>query len=54
MTLEEVREKLTDRIVKVVSQRTGLTEMTIIRLRDGGSDPRSSTVQILADYFKVH
>ena len=54
MNIEEIREKISDRIIKVISSRTGLAEATIVKLRDDVSDPRLSTIKTLSDYFDSH
>lgn len=53
MTYEEIKEALQDRVLKVVSERTGLSEGTINRIRSGKTKkPHNSVLRVLEDYLK--
>jgi transcriptional regulator with XRE-family HTH domain len=51
-----VHEALQDRVISVVSQRTGVHHNTIARIRTGekhAKGPRLTTLKVLAQYLKV-
>jgi hypothetical protein len=50
---DELREKLTDRRASVVAERSGLTYMTIHRLKNG-QQTSLKTLQKLTEYFEQH
>lgn len=53
MTLQEISDKLQDRVVKVVAEKTGLSEITIIGIKKGNhTDARISTLEKLEKYFE--
>ncbi|MBW1796543.1 MAG: helix-turn-helix domain-containing protein [Deltaproteobacteria bacterium] len=53
MNLDEIREQLKDRRLSIVADATGLSTMTIARIRDGESDnPTIKTLQKLWDYLE--
>lgn len=53
LTLQEISEKLVDRRLSVVAERTGLHENTIANIRDGRSEnPAYTTLKALSDYFQ--
>lgn len=52
MTLEEIRKRLMDRRIFIVSKETGLHTNTIRDIRDNEkSNPTYSTMALLSDYF---
>lgn len=53
MTLEQIRERLSDRNLREVARRVGLNYHTIRRVAIGSEhDPKNSTVEKLVAYFK--
>lgn len=53
MTVSEIRQALSDRVVDVVSARTGIHRNTIYNIRSGKvSDPAVSTVEALSRYLR--
>ena len=54
LTLKEIRRRLQDRRPGVVAAATGLTAITIARIRDGAyDDPKLSTIEALSAYFEA-
>ena len=54
LTLKEIRRKLQDRRPGAVAAATGLTAITVARIRDGViDDPKLSTIQALSDYLEA-
>lgn len=52
-TLDELREKLHDRKLTVVAEKTGLHYNTVYRLAKGMStDPAYSVVKRISEYFE--
>lgn len=52
MTVSEIREALSDRIIEVVASRTGIHRNTIHNIRSGKvTDPAMSTVEALSRYL---
>ena len=50
---EELREKLKDRVIKVVAEKSGLHYNTVANIANGKStDPSYASVKILSDYFE--
>lgn len=55
LTLKEIRKRLQDRRPGVVAEATGLTAITVARIRDGSiTDPKHSTIQALSDYLEAN
>lgn len=55
MTIEEIRRRLQDRRPGAIAKATGLTAITVARIRDGKySDPKHSTIVLLSAYFEEH
>jgi hypothetical protein len=53
LSLREIRRRLKDRRIYVISEATGLHHQTIAAIRDGRhKDPRHDTVLKLSDYFE--
>ena len=52
LTTEEIRKLLGDRRLDIVAKATGLSPLTIARMRDGKGDPKASTVEALSRYFE--
>ena len=53
MKLEEIRRRLQDRRPGVVAAATGLTAITVARIRDGAyDDPKLSTIEALSAYLE--
>jgi len=50
LTIEQIREKLADRNVTVVAEKTGIHRMTIYRLING-SMATYDTIKKLSDYL---
>jgi DNA-binding phage protein len=53
LTLEEIREKLSDRVVSKVAERTGIHRETLYRIIRGGG-ANFSTVEKLSIYFEAN
>jgi DNA-binding phage protein len=52
LTVEEIRHGLRDRRIARVSEETGISQLTLYRLRNGETnDPRISTVMTLSEYL---
>ncbi len=52
LTLDEIRSRLADRRVPVVSERTGIAHSTIYAIRDGRSvNPTYTILKTLSDYL---
>lgn len=50
---EEIREKLQDRVIKIVSEQTGLHYNTVLNIRNGTStSPSHKAVKALSEYFE--
>ena len=53
LTPEEIREKLKDRVIKMVAEQTGLHYNTVLNIRNGESaDPSHRAVKALSEYFE--
>lgn len=52
MDIDEIRRKLKDRRLDVVSERTGIHRSTIARVRDNTTEPTHYIVQKLATYLE--
>jgi hypothetical protein len=53
LTVEEIKERLQDRRIPIVSEATGLSYPTIQKIRDGESDnPSYKTMQRLSEYLE--
>lgn len=54
LSIEEIRSKLKDRKVTVVSQATGIHKNTIYKIRRGQvTNPELETVKTLSDYLQM-
>ena len=53
MNLEQIKEQLEDSNLRKVAQASGLHYNVVTRLMKGDTDPRYSTVELLADYIKA-
>lgn len=49
--LEWVRERLADRRIPIVAEKTGLSEPTIRDVREGRGNPTVKTIRTLYDYL---
>ena len=54
MDIDEIRAKLADRRLDIVSEGTGLHRSTIARIRDGKTVPTYYAMQKIAAYFEVN
>lgn len=53
MELEEIKAALQDRIDSKVAERTGLTSVTIWRIKTGrAKKPHNSVLRVLSDYLQ--
>jgi DNA-binding Xre family transcriptional regulator len=51
---EEIKEKLKDRVVKVVAEETGLHENTVRKMKKGAFEtPEYETVRRLSEYLET-
>jgi len=54
LNIEEIRRRLQDRRPGIVGAATGLTPLTVARIRDGViADPKLSEVEALSAYFEA-
>ena len=53
MRLEHIKEQLADSNLRKVAEACGLHYNVVTRLMKGDTDPRYSTVELLADYVKA-
>lgn len=55
MKLEEIRERLKDRRLYVVAEKTGLSYQTLLSIVKGENrNPNTKTVEALEDYLGEH
>jgi len=54
MSSAELRRRLSDRVVKVVAERIGISAMTLYRIQKNECEPRLSTLVKLSEYFRQH
>ena len=54
MTTDELRERLSDRVVTIVAERIGMSAMTLYRIQKGGYEPSLKTMVKLSEYFRKH
>ena len=53
MTLEEIVDRLSQRKLKIVAEKTGLSYMTIYKIATGeNTNPTLGTLKLLEIYFK--
>lgn len=52
LTLEQVREQLTDRNLKAVAEKAGVHYNAVYRFMNGQSNPSYETVRKLCDYLE--
>ena len=53
LDLKEIRERLLDRRIDIVTSETGLGYTTVREIRNGTQDnPRYKTIKALSDYFE--
>ena len=53
LTLARVRELLVDRRLDKVAEGTGLSPMTVARVRDGKGDVKATTLEKLSAYLEA-
>jgi hypothetical protein len=51
LTLEQIRERLADRRLMVVAEKTGLHYNTVLAVRKGKKSVEYQVVKALSDYF---
>lgn len=52
MDYEKIRELLEDRVLKVVSEKTNISERTLQRIKAGEPNkPHPTTLKVLGDYL---
>lgn len=51
MTIQEIQNALSDRIIAKVAEATGLNPHTIYRIQKGKTTPNKSTLKLLANYL---
>lgn len=54
MDIDEIKRKLEDRRLDVVSEKTGIHRSTIARIRDGKSVPTYHVMRKLAEYLEAN
>lgn len=52
LTLEQIRERLKDRRLTVVSEATEISHQTLWRIRDEGGNPTQKTIEKLSNYLE--
>jgi len=52
--IDEIKRKLEDRRLDVVSEKTGIHRSTIARIRDGKSVPTYHVMRKLAEYLEAN
>lgn len=52
LTLEVIKEKLSDRKLSVVSEKSGVNYLALCNLYNGKSNPTYETVKKLSDYLE--
>lgn len=52
MDHDKIREALQDRVLNVVAEKTGLSRLTVAKVKNGGTGTKS-TMKVLADYLGV-
>jgi len=52
LTTEEIRKMLADRRLDIVAKATGISPLTVARIRDGKGDPKASTLEALSRYLE--
>lgn len=53
MTIDQIRDALSDRTLTVVSDRTGIHHNTLLRIKSGAlKNPWQKTIQALSDYLQ--
>lgn len=53
MNYEEIREGLQDRVLKVVAEKTNISERTLQRIKSGKTKkPQNSVLRVLSEYLK--
>lgn len=53
MDQNKIREALSDRVLNVVSERTGISRGTLLSIKNGGRKANAATLKVLADYLGV-
>jgi len=53
LTLDQIKEKMKDRRVRVVAKETGMNHQTIYNALKDGSNPEYETVKALSDYLEA-
>lgn len=54
LTLDQIKEQMTDRRVRKVADATGLHHQTIYDVLKEGSNPSYATVKALSDYLTAN
>lgn len=53
MNYEEIQDGLQDRVLKVVAEKTNISERTLQRIKSGKTKkPQPSILRVLSDYLK--
>lgn len=52
LTIDQIREAMEDRNMRVVASRAGISYRTLIRLLNGEGEPQPLTIQKVSDYLK--
>lgn len=52
MDHDKIRDALQDRVLNVVAEKTGLSRLTVAKVKNGGKGTKS-TMKVLADYLGV-
>lgn len=52
LTLEQIRERLKDRRLTVISEATEISHQTLWRIRDEGGNPTQKTIKKLSKYLE--
>jgi hypothetical protein len=51
LTIEEIRDALGDRRLRVVAAACGLSYPTVLAVKEGRTNPSYETVRVLSDYL---
>lgn len=53
MNYEEIQDGLQDRVLKVVAEKTNISERTLQRIKSGKTKkPQNSVLRVLSEYLK--
>lgn len=53
MDQDKIREALADRVLNVVSERTGISRGTLLSIKHGTRKANAATLKVLSDYLGV-